>query len=80
MRLLSLLKMLLLVVAASAQWFINGQPASHNTLGPRQQISEDGLDFTGKDVCRDCTGQGDHITDLMNVQCMSINEHNLAFC
>ena len=32
-----------------------------------------------EDLCKDCTGEGEHTSDLMNIQCMARNEHNYAF-
>ena len=50
-----------------------------NDPGPRRTISENGLKLTIEKVCKDCEGQGDHRSDLMNVQCMARNIHNYTF-
>ena len=47
--------------------------------GPRQKIVDNGLKLQIVDLCKDCTGEGEHKSDLMNVQCMSRNKHNYTF-
>ena len=47
--------------------------------GPRRKIVDNGLKLVITDLCKDCTGEGKHTSDLMNVQCMAENEHNYTF-
>jgi len=65
--------------AADVQWYINGDEINVGTEGPRQTISEGGLKLTIEQLCKDCSGEGSHQTDLMNVQCMATNEYNYTF-
>ena len=58
---------------------ITALSASDTNPGPRRTISNDGLELTIENVCRDCTGEGRHFTDLMNVQCEASNTHGYAF-
>ena len=62
--------------------FVSSQLVTFNAatkLGPRRHISEDGLKLTLEKLCKDCSGEGAHTTDLMNVQCMATNKHNYSF-
>ena len=47
--------------------------------GPRQKIVENGLKLVIEKLCKYCTGEDNHTSDLMNVQCMARNEHNYTF-
>jgi hypothetical protein len=47
--------------------------------GPRQSIQEGGLKLVITDLCKDCKGEGEHVSDLMNVQCLARNKHNYTF-
>jgi hypothetical protein len=69
------------IPAAVSQWYINGEKLdlNNNRPGPRREISEDGSTLTITNVCKNCINEGDHNTDLMNIQCEGTNDHNYAY-
>ena len=47
--------------------------------GARRSIIENGQKLVIENLCRDCTGEGEHRSDIMNIQCLARNKHNYVF-
>ena len=65
--------------AADVTWYINGNEISQGKEGPRPKITDNGLKLVIENLCRDCTGEGKHTSDLMNIQCKARNEHSYTY-
>ena len=50
-----------------------------NNLPNRVYISEDNKKLAIENLCKDCIGDPDRTTDLMNIQCQAKNKHNYTF-